>query len=153
RFEDVTEASGLLTPRSGAPGGRPVDVIAWGDVDGDGDLDAYLGVSTAGHGLEGGETSEIMLQDAPGQFGLGPPDGAVRSVDRVDAPAGATFVDYDVDGDLDLFVAHHGYTTASGRLQLVQDRLWRNDGTGRFEDATFEAGLRTVDWILLDDLD
>lgn len=153
RFEDVTAASGLLTPRSGAAGGRPVDVIAWGDVDGDGDLDAYLGVSTAAAGLEGAETSEIMLQDTPGHFVLGPPESGVRFADGIDVPAGATFVDYDLDGDLDLFVAQHGYTTPSGRTYFVQDRLWRNDGSGRFEDATFEAGLRTVDWILLDDID
>ncbi len=146
RFEDVTEASGLLTPRGGASGGRPVEVVAWGDVDGDGDLDAYLGMNTVDvAGLNQGETSEIMIQDAPGHFVVGP-DSAIRFVDQVDAPAGATFVDYDLDGDLDLWVGQHNYTSPGGTTYFRQDRLWRNDGTGGFEDVTIEAGLETEEW-------
>ncbi len=152
RFEDVTEASGLLTPRGGASGGRPVEVVAWGDVDGDGDLDAYLGVNTVDlDGANRGETSEIMLQDEPGHFVVGP-DSAIRSVELIDSPAAASFVDYDLDGDLDLWVGQHNYTSSSGAVVFQQDRLWRNDGTGRFDDVTIEAGLETEGWRLLADL-
>ena len=65
-------------------------------------------------GANMGETSEIMIQDSPGHFTLGPADNGVRFVDGVDQPAGATFVDYDLDGDLDLFVGQHNYTTPAG---------------------------------------
>lgn len=154
RFEDVTEASGLLTRRSGAPGGRPVEVIAFGDVDGDLDLDAYLGLNTVDlDGANMGESSEIMIQDTPGHFVLGPADGAIRFLDDIDVPAAATFVDYDLDGDLDLWVGQHNYTSSSGNTFFRQDRLWRNDGTGRFEDVTLEAGVRTQDWTTFEALD
>jgi hypothetical protein len=147
RFTDVTERSGLLTRRLSGPGGRPVDVIAFGDVDGDGDLDAYLGVNTVDlEGANRGETSEILFQDAPGHFVLGPADNPVRFVEDVDVPAAASFVDYDLDGDLDLWVPQYSYMPPSGGIRFRQDRLWRNDGTGRFEDVTLAAGLRTEDW-------
>ena len=38
--------------------------------------------------------------------------------------------DYDNDGDADLFVAYYGHSV-----------LYRNDGRGRFEDATAAAGV------------
>lgn len=44
---------------------------------------------------------------------------------------GATFADVDGDGDADLLVGTHG-----GPVML-----WRNDGRGRFTDATAESGL------------
>ncbi len=147
-FEDVTEASGFVTPRGGGAGGRPVEVVAWGDVDNDGDLDAYLGMNTIDlTGANMGETSEIMIQDAPGHFVLGSGDNPVRNPSGVDVPAGAAFVDYDLDGDLDLWVGHNSTST-----EILQDRLWRNDGEGGFEDATADAGLETQDWVSLDAL-
>ncbi|AKF05254.1 CRTAC1 family protein [Sandaracinus amylolyticus] len=150
RFEDVTERSGFLTRRAGS-GGRAVDVIAWGDVDGDGDLDAYLGVSSLdGEGAPREDQSDILVQQG-GVFTVG---AAVRFDVGLDAPAGASFVDHDLDGDLDLFVGHHNVTSpATGQLVFLQDVLWRNDGAGRFEDATSAAGLETRDWVSLDDLD
>lgn len=147
RFEDVTEASGLLATRNGAA--RKVDVLAWGDVDGDGDLDAYLGVSTADRGEGAYETSEILFQESPGRFVLGPEDNGVRWAGGVDVPAGAAFTDVDLDGDLDLWVAQHN--SASGELH--QSRLWRNDGAGHFTDATAELGVETEDWLSYDIVD
>ena len=147
RFEDVTQASGLLTPRAGGALGRPVEVLAWGDVDGDGDLDAYLGTNTVDlDGVNMGETSEVMFQDAPGHFVVGPDSNGVRFADDIDVPAGAAFVDVDLDSDLDLWVGQHNYTTPSGGLSFRQDRLWRNDGSGNFSDVTIESGLQTQDW-------
>lgn len=145
RFEDVTESSGILTPRVAPPGSRRVDVLAWGDVDGDGDLDAYLGLGTADRSAVMNETSEILFQDTPGHFVLGPEDNEVRWVGGIDVPAGAAFADVDLDGDLDLWVGQHNHSTAIS-IVFHQSRLWRNDGTGRFADATVELGLETSDW-------
>ena len=53
-------------------------------------------------------------------------------------PAGMTFVDYDHDGDLDLFIT-------GKRLSGVEDStdnvLWRNNGNGTFTNWTKEAGV------------
>ena len=147
RFEDVTESSGILSPRGAAPGGRPVEVMAWGDVDGDGDLDAYLGMNTVDlSGANMGETSELMFQTSAGHFEVGPDTNGVRFVGGVDSPGGAAFVDFDRDGDLDLWVGEATTTGPGGGAVFHQDRLWRNDGTGLFTEATVEAGLTTLGW-------
>ena len=55
----------------------------------------------------------------------------------VNRPAGLTFVDYDHDGDLDLFVTGQpGGTPASS-----SNVLWRNNGNGTFTNWTAETGL------------
>jgi hypothetical protein len=56
--------------------------------------------------------------------------------------SGAAFFDYDKDGDQDLFLANS--RTWEGRAQegeQPRQALYRNDGTGSFEDVTTEAGL------------
>lgn len=74
---------------------------------------------------------------------------------------GSSFVDYDLDGDLDLYVANYlhyeferGELSAGGTLRWprrhlapteypgAQNELWRNDGD-RFVDVTAAAGLLT----------
>ena len=51
-------------------------------------------------------------------------------------PSGITFVDYDHDGDLDLFVTG-GPATAGAKPNV----LWRNNGNGTFTNWTEQAGL------------
>ncbi len=57
-------------------------------------------------------------------------------VQPANQPAGITFVDYDHDGDLDLFVT--GQPSASGAKPSV---LWRNNGNGTFTNWTEQTGL------------
>jgi hypothetical protein len=149
-FTDATMSSHILTRRSGDPQERPVGVAVFGDVDGDGDLDAFLGVDTSNPMTTGGETSELMIQNADHTFSLGPANSAVRFQDPVvqtiDTPSGATFTDYDVDGDLDLFVSQYGHTDASGGFVFVQSHLYANDGMGNFTDVSDAAGVTTQPW-------
>lgn len=147
-FVDVTQASGLLANRDGSVG-RPVEIAAFADVDGDGDLDAYLGVSTRVESA-GTERPAIFLNDGAGNFVLGPESDLTDTI--LHAPAGASFVDFDRDGVLDLFVPQHNATVGGGTV-FLWDRLYRGDGTGVFVEVTEERGMMTEDWNDLADLD
>jgi len=57
---------------------------------------------------------------------------------QLNAPAGLTFIDYDHDGDLDLFVTGAAKENGKGANANV---LWRNNGDGTFTDWTAETGL------------
>jgi len=61
---------------------------------------------------------------------------AATGVHPANQPAGITFVDYDHDGDLDLFVT--GQPSAVGAKPNV---LWRNNGNGTFTNWTEQTGL------------
>jgi hypothetical protein len=147
-FEDVTESSGVRTPRlPQGPGiGRPGQVWAFGDVDNDGSLDVYQGVDRSDVAAVLGETSELLLNDGTGHFALSTDASALRLA-GADTPAGASFIDADRDGNLDLWVAENG-----GAQPGAQSRLYRGDGTGMFTDITTASGLTTQTWRTIADI-
>jgi len=150
RFTDVTIESGILTPRGDLGGkGRPVSGAAFGDVDNDGDMDAFLAMNTDDPAITMGERSELLLNDGSGVFILAPPS-VIRSPELISVPAGESFVDYDRDGNLDLFVAQNGWAGFTG--VTLQDYLYRGDGGGGWTDVTEEVGLITEEWSSLDAL-
>jgi hypothetical protein len=70
-----------------------------------------------------------------------------------DGVAGASFVDFDRDGKIDLWVAQYGYTSAAtGNYTLLPSRLYKGDGTGQFFDVTSTVGLMTEDWNSIPDI-
>ena len=137
-FDDEAAARGLdFHHVSGAEGRYWTPEIMTGgvalaDVDGDGDLDAYL---VQGGSLTGGEDTpdnELYLNDGDGRFAMAsyPGDAADRGYGM-----GVTAGDYDNDGDVDLYVTNWGPNV-----------LLRNDGGGRFEDVTKAAGVGDPGW-------
>lgn len=137
-FEDVTVASGLWAPRGEISGQlRAGDMLVFGDVDNDGDLDAYVGVDTEAPDANGAR-SELMVNLGDGTFATGTARNPMRRDGQLDAPGGAAFVDINRDGWLDLWVARNVTGNA-----FVDDSLYRNDPDG-FVDATAELGLTTV---------
>jgi hypothetical protein len=115
--------------------------IAWGDVDGDGDDDVFVGGAA-------GESGVLYIAEPEAKFRAssgGPWD--VHS-DREDL--GMLWLDVDADNDLDLFVASGGVEVPQGDTDLA-NRLYLNDGEGRFQPApagslpqTFESSAVVV---------
>jgi hypothetical protein len=114
RFRDVAATVGLADDVE-------TRVAAWGDFDGDGNVDLYVGFA-------GGAPNKLYRNDGDGRHftDVAPPLGLdLRGVTRQ-----AAWIDYDNDGDLDLFIA----------FRDGPNRLFRNDG-GRFTDVTKETGI------------
>jgi hypothetical protein len=55
--------------------------------------------------------------------------------------AGVAFLDYDRDGDQDLFFVNSSYWPRHAINPAPTQALYRNDGKGHFQDVTKEAGL------------
>jgi hypothetical protein len=55
--------------------------------------------------------------------------------------AGVAFIDYDNDGDQDLFFVNSSYWPGHEVRPAPTQALYRNDGKGHFEDVTKAAGL------------
>ncbi len=151
-FEDVTQSSGWNAVRGTYPAtlGRPSEVVAFADVDNDGDLDAYTGVDVRQMltlEIEGSnpiaieERSELLINDGSGQFTLSAPDHTLRRLNRQDVPSGISFIDVNLDGNLDAWI------TQGGLGAPMQDRLWLGDGVGEFEDITTNSGVKTETWV------
>jgi tetratricopeptide (TPR) repeat protein len=117
-FEDLdTAAAGLKVSGHGV-------ACAVGDFDGDGlnDLavaleDRVLLFRNLGHG---------HFKDVTSESGIVPRN----------RPMGITFIDYDHDGDLDLFLT--GAPLKAGGPSNV---LWRNNGNGSFTEQSGETGM------------
>lgn len=139
RFVDVTAGSGLdgIEQVNGRPD-KPTIVESFGggvalvDVDGDGDLDAYL---TNGGMLDGSAPEArdaLMLNDGSGVF----TDATdAKGIDGRGWTTGVEAGDVNGDGRIDLFLTAYGRDTL-----LVQ----REDGT--FEDRTEASGLADGSW-------
>ncbi|MEZ4460532.1 MAG: CRTAC1 family protein [bacterium] len=146
KFEDVTRASGLVRGKFAIDDtiGRPSDVTVFGDIDNDGDMDAFVGFSNDGTITEG---AAIMINNGDGTFGQ---TGATLDFQRdltKEAIGGAAFADLNRDGRLDLWI---GYGAVDGAPQ--QDRAYLQQADGSFKDATAELGLTSRPWSSLADI-
>lgn len=109
---------------------------AWGDFDADGQLDLYIGFPVQAdtpNRLYHNEGDGRSFVNVAGKYG----------VDLIGTTRQPVWVDYDQDGDVDLFVA----------FRDLPNRLFRNDGD-TFTDVTEEAGVgdprRTVGVVWFD---
>ena len=131
---------------------------AVGDYDNDGDPDLFI--SNVGPNV-------LYRNDGEGDGRWRFVDIAPRTILREDRDwsTGCAFVDYDLDGDLDLYVANYLHYELeqdvlgeNGMLQRPRrhlapteypgqrDYLYRNDGDDTFADVTAAAGLLRTSW-------
>ena len=101
------------------------------DMDGDGDLDAFL-VQSGSLVEEGPAGHKLFENDGAGHFR----DVTEQSgVDVAGYGQGVAAADADGDGDVDLYVTNVGPNV-----------LLRNEGGGRFTDVTADAGVGDPGW-------
>ena len=105
------------------------------DYDGDGDLDLYLlngtyleGISTTDGRRYAGTPNELYRNNGDGTF---TEVGARAGLDDRHWSMAAAALDYDGDGDQDLFLANYG-----------PNAFFRNNGNGTFTEVAAELGLR-----------
>jgi hypothetical protein len=128
RLRDVSIEAGIGHARA-------TRAAAWGDYDGDGDADLLVGFAPgAGSVLALFRNERGPFIDATIPAGIGIETGAVRQL---------AWIDFDADGDLDLFA---GFRDRA-------DVLFRNEG-GKFTDIAADVGLadtrRTVGAVWFD---
>ena len=138
-FEDVTTNSGIRASRRGTSDRRSSFGV-FADVDNDGDLDFFSGIY--GHRMDAyqdnGDRNDLLLNDGLGHFTLA--STSTFHLEKVWNSSGATFLDYDNDGNLDLFVGNWYDET---HTQGMGDQLYHGLGNGAFTNVTQPMGMVT----------
>jgi len=148
RFTDVTREAGLQRNLYGMG-------VAVGDYDNDGWRDLYL--SNLG--------SNLLLRNDHGRF-VDVSAAAGVAGNPEDWGTGTSFLDYDNDGDLDLFVGNYVSWTRAIDLEIdfriaglgrayggpehhtgALNRLYRNDGNGIFTEVSQAAGIAVIEGV------
>jgi hypothetical protein len=141
-FTDRTDEWGLASSGYGQG-------VAVGDFDNDGWTDVFL------TNFEG---DNRLLKNTGARFEDVTRSSGITSDGRWATSAG--FFDMDADGDLDLYIVRYvDFTTENplkiyrNRMQIystpiyynpVADQIWRNDGNGRFSDASGPSGIASA---------
>ena len=143
RFRDITDAAGLGERRDWTTG------VTLADVDGDGRLDIYI--CHAGQGAPASRANALWINRGNGADGVPTFEDRARDLGVADEgySTHAAFLDYDRDGDLDLFVINNSprpvssfglRNTRDERDQFGGHHLFRHDGD-RFTDVSAAAGI------------
>ena len=139
-FTDVTRQAGLDTNFFGMG-------VAVADYDNDGDPDLFVTALGPNH---------LYRNDGDGTFTEATAAAGIPPID--DFSTSVAWSDYDLDGNADLFVVNYVRWSIEDDLYCTLDgtnksyctpesyegasmRLYRNTGSGRFEDATEASGL------------
>ncbi len=145
QFIDETIDSGFFQVRGGSTTElRAAHLAVFADIDNDGDLDGFSGTNTDPNApaTDPGDRSEVMLNDGTGHFTLAVPSDSRPAANQRWPITGASFVDVDHDGKIDLFAGYwyqrYGYSHLG-----TQAQLFKGSADGLFTYATAAAGLLT----------
>lgn len=144
KFKDISEVAGISAQDQWCTGSVSVD------INGDGWMDIYVASSMKigpgqrnnllfiNQGLN--SDGEVTFKEMGESYGIADSGNAM----------GAAFIDYDLDGDLDLYVLNNEQskvTPSNYREKITDgsainnDKFYRNNGDGTFTDVTLEAGI------------
>ncbi len=120
----INNGAGVFSDQAAARGVQDAAVgchaVAFGDVDGDGDVDLFLGRDL-------GNAPRLYLNDGTGYFTDAASGAGLLAATSARS---AVFGDIDNDGDLDLFT-----------VSWFDSYLFRNDGSGVFTNISAAAGV------------
>ena len=144
QFEDITESANIGTTRW-ATGASMVDINS------DGYLDIYVSVSAPGEMPPEGRENLLFINNGDLTF---TEKAEQYGINDRGFTTHAAFLDYDIDGDLDLFLLSNspeefsrgesGTLPMGGEFKVDPsgyDRLYRNEGDGTFKNVSDEAGI------------
>ena len=138
KFEDITASAGVSGNSSWNTGS------VMGDVNGDGLLDIYVCAVVGINGFYG--YNELYINNGDETFTEKAKD---YGLDFTSYSSTAAFLDFDLDGDLDMYLLNHAVHTQEsfGMAELrnkrnyqTGDKLLRNDGD-TFTDVSEQAGI------------
>jgi len=138
QFEDISISAGIEGNSDWNTG------VVMGDVNGDGLLDIYVCAVVGINGFRGHNelfmnNGDLTFTEKSGEFGL----------DFENYSTTAAFLDYDLDGDLDIYLLNHAVhnqesfgkaSIRNNRAYESGDKLLRNNGNN-FEDVSEQTGI------------
>jgi enediyne biosynthesis protein E4 len=138
QFRDITRQAGVAGHKGWKTG------VTMADVNGDGLLDIYVCYSGKGEAVNRRNQlfinkGNLSFTDQAKEYGL----------DDEGCSTQAVFFDYDIDGDLDMYLLNHNikayknvelHHLKTEYDSLAADKLYRND-EGRFVDVSAQAGI------------
>ena len=113
-FTDQAATAGVQDPANQG------NAAPWADVDGDGDLDIYLANGNT-------HPNRLYLNNGTGTF---TDVAGLAGVADVNGNSGAAWLDFDEDGDPDIYVS-----------SSADNKLYRNDGNNTFTNIAAAAGV------------
>jgi len=142
QFRDITGSAGVAGTGTWTSG------VTMADVNGDNYLDIYVCQVGSYKNMEG--RNLLYINRGDGSF---VEEAEKYGLDFEGFSTQAAFFDYDIDGDLDMYLVNHSVHTSRSyggtylrneKDERAGDRLYRNEGSAgdcRFMDVTAEAGI------------
>ena len=143
RFREITETAGVAGQPGWATGASVVDINQ------DGLLDIYV-TQVSGYLMLKGTNQLYVCQGIEDGVPVYRDEAAAYGLDFAGFGTQAAFFDYDLDGDLDMYLLNHSlhqngtFGKRVGKIdernELAGDKLLRNDN-GQFTEVNAEAGI------------